>query len=467
MTPPAARLVVPAIRWDAEDRFEKARAAAFAELDLGVGGFILFGGPAAEVATLTRDLANHAGRPLLFAADLERGAGQQFTGLTEVPPPGALGRLEDLAAVRRAGMVTAREARSLGITLVLAPVADLDSEAANPIIQSRSFGSDPEAVSRAVAAWVEGCRAGGCGACLKHFPGHDRTTRDSHPELPAVDATPDQLAADLLPFRAGIDAGAEAVMTAHVRYRAIDPVEPATYSRPVIDLLRSDLAFGGLVVSDALIMAGANRKGGPGAAALAAVSAGVDLLLYPQDPAGTVDALHRATANGAISEARLQDAVVRLDSLCAGGATGPAVDAADGTWAAAVADRVLSQGLVRGSAPRLEGPLAVTVIDDDHGGPFPPGSTQWVEDGVAGMAGPDPRTVVLLFAEPRGWKERAGLSEAARSDVAAAAEDAALVVVFGHPRLAADVPGSAPVLVAWHRQRLMQDAVIRWIESRR
>jgi beta-glucosidase-like glycosyl hydrolase len=152
-----AELFYPAIRWDAVHGFESSRGAIDEALQLGVGGFIIFGGPSEHVASLTEDLHSKSRVPLLIGADLERGAGQQFAGQTALPPLAAIASLEDLQSIRRAAGVSALEARSLGINWIYAPDCDLDIEPDNPIIGTRSFGSDPERVAEYAAAWIDAC----------------------------------------------------------------------------------------------------------------------------------------------------------------------------------------------------------------------------------------------------------------------------------------------------------------------
>ncbi len=276
------RLILPALRWRDDTGFAHEAGTIAAALGFGAGGFILFGGRPDAVRALTAELRERAGRPLLIAADLERGAGQQFPGLTEFPPPGALASLDDPGAIRAAASTTAREALSLGINWVLAPVADLDVEPANPIVQSRSFGADPAQVADAVATWVEACQAAGALACVKHFPGHGRTTRDSHDHLPTVEADLATLErTDLVPFQRGIASGVATVMTGHLRVPALDPSgAPATFSAPILGYLRKQLHFDGLIVTDALMM-GAAATGAAGSPAVRALAAGCDLLCYP------------------------------------------------------------------------------------------------------------------------------------------------------------------------------------------
>ncbi|HEU5049579.1 MAG TPA: glycoside hydrolase family 3 N-terminal domain-containing protein, partial [Gemmatimonadales bacterium] len=241
--PDPARLIFPALRWSDETAFDHEEELVEESLALGVGGFIIFGGPAEVVKKLTRELRTRAGRPLVIGADLERGAGQQFAGLTELPPPLALAALHDLDAIREAGAVTARDAASVGINWVFAPVADLDLAANNPIVQTRSFGTDPAEVAACVGAWIEGCQGAGVLACAKHYPGHGRTTTDSHAGLPVVEADAEALrTVDRVPFAAAVRAGVAAIMTAHVAYPALDHGSlPATLSSEVIGALRGEL----------------------------------------------------------------------------------------------------------------------------------------------------------------------------------------------------------------------------------
>ena len=181
-----AELFYPAIRWEESGGYEAQRSGIEEALKLGVGGFILFGGPSEHVVALTEDLHSKSKAALLIGADLERGAGQQFAGQTALPPLAAIASLEDLQTVRRAAGVTAREARELGINWIYAPDCDLDIEPDNPIVGTRSFGSNPDRVGEYAAGWIDACQAEGVLACAKHFPGHGRTTVDSHKELPRV-----------------------------------------------------------------------------------------------------------------------------------------------------------------------------------------------------------------------------------------------------------------------------------------
>jgi beta-glucosidase len=468
----AARLILPALRSEALSGFAHEAGRIADALEIGAGGFIIFGGTAESVRKLTADLLRRAGRPLLLAADLERGAGQQISGLTEFPPPLALASLGDPAIVRWAASVTAQEARAVGINWVFAPVADLDVLPENPIVQTRAFGGNPNDVATCVRHWIEGCQAAGALACAKHYPGHGRTTVDSHIALPVVEAPAAALrSADLLPFTVAIESGVASIMTAHVAYPTLDSSNlPATLSRTLLGELRTKSRFDGLVVTDALVMDGALAGRRESDAAVQAIQAGADLLLYPNDPRRVRDALEAALSSGSLGRDRLEESLRRYErALTTATAPTPPVTRGPFDSAEALADALLKNGMVRGSPPTLAGPLDLVVVDDDIGGPYPPGASDYAQRSL----GPEligrysgGSRVVLVFAEPRAWKGRSGLAAASREALAHHASGADLIVLFGHPRLLAELPSRAPVLLAWHRQRLMQEAVARWLGER-
>ncbi len=467
-----ARLILPALRSEALSGFAHEAGRIADALEIGVGGFIIFGGTAESVRRLTADLLRRAGRPLLLAADLERGAGQQISGLTEFPPPLALASLNDPGVVRWAASVTAQEARAVGINWIFAPVADLDVLADNPIVQTRAFGADPNEVATCVRHWVEGCQSAGALACAKHYPGHGRTTVDSHITLPIVEAPAAELrASDFLPFTVAVESGVASIMTAHVAYPTLDDSNlPATLSRTLLGELRTKSRFDGLVVTDALIMDGALSGRRESDAAVQAVQAGADLLLYPNDPRRVRDALEAALSSGNLKPERLEESLSRYERALAR-ATAPTPPVTRGPYesAEALADALLKQGMVRGSPPTLVGPLDLVVVDDDIGGPYPPSPSDYVHRAL----GPEligrysgGSRVVMVFAEPRAWKGRSGLGSGSRDALVHHGTGADLIILFGHPRLLAELPNRAPVLLAWHRQRLMQEAVARWLLRR-
>jgi len=466
-----ARLVCPAIRWR-RGSFNSERSKIREALAAGVGGFILFGGTRAAVATLTASLRQQAGRPLLLGSDLERGAGQQIRGLTELPPPAALGYLNDLDATYTCGSVTATEAQAVGLTWIFAPVCDLDVEPKNPIVQTRSFGADPAGVGRHAAAWIKGCQEHGVMACAKHYPGHGRTTTDSHEGLAVVDATLAELQqTDVNPFVEAVKVGVGSVMPAFVAYPKWDSSgSAATFSRLILDYLRASLGFDGLVVTDAFIMGGATAVAPEGVAAVAAVNAGCDMLLYPTDWAGVVRALEQVGAE------RAGQAIQRYEKAVSPGAPprGQPTDLDDAMlaehqqFADGLADRAVH--LIRGETPALGKALSVSIVDDDVGGPYsiPPRDVfakTLVGMGIGVPRHPEPGTrhLVLVYAEPRSWKGRGDLGPRSIAQLERLVPDASLVVLFAHPRLAAQVPGDVPILCAWHGQALMQRAAARWV----
>jgi len=286
-------------------------------VDVGVGGYIAFGGNVDSTPELIADLAESSPHPLLVGSDLERGLGQQLEGGTVFPSQMALGAsgIPDLAFAQ--GWVTGVEARAVGINLVFAPVVDVMTEPSNPIIGVRAFADEPWAVADLGSAFIQGCQTWGVGATAKHFPGHGDTRLDSHIELPTVSADRATMdARELVPFRSAIAAGVRAVMTAHVAYPALDGDVPATLSPNIVDgLLRQDLGFDGLVVTDALLMGAIAGKLGPGEAAVRALLAGCDVLLAPSDVQAAIDAVHDAVIKGRLSVERIERSLARIDAF--------------------------------------------------------------------------------------------------------------------------------------------------------
>ncbi len=291
----ARPLLVPAIRLDRGETVEETRRALRRAAEPWCAGFLLFGGDAEGVARLTARLRDAAGRDLLVAADMERGAGQQVRGLTTHPEARILGLGATPADVETLARQTAREAASVGIDVLFAPVLDVSSEPTNPIVGERAFDWDPARVATLGGAFLRGVRAEGALAVAKHYPGHGATTLDSHVARPVVRARRALLEArDLVPFHRALDRGLlDAVMTAHVAYPALDAEgRIATESPPIIDALRARAAPSGVVVvTDALTMAGALGDGGPADAARRALAAGADLLLYADDEEAVAAAL--------------------------------------------------------------------------------------------------------------------------------------------------------------------------------
>jgi beta-N-acetylhexosaminidase len=256
--------------------------------------------------------------PLLVGSDFERGASMRVAGTTVFPHAMAFGAAGDPEFSRFEGQVTAREARALGVQWVYYPVADVNINPDNPVLNIRSFGEDPQAVAAQVAAFIEGAHSDPHNYVLttaKHFPGHGDTSVDSHLNLAAVPASRERLeSVELVPFRAAIAAGTDAVMTAHVAVPALAPPDlPATLSPAILTgLLRGELGFQGLVITDALDMGGIVKGFPAGDAAVRAIEAGADALLMPSDPEAAIRAVVAAVEKGRIKRARIEESVVKV-----------------------------------------------------------------------------------------------------------------------------------------------------------
>ncbi len=282
---------------------------------LQVGGIIIsVGGPFAIAAKLNA-LQLRSKLPLLVSADLEWGAAMRVVGATAFPQIMAVGATGDSNDAYTIGAAGALEGRAVGIHVNFAPDADLNNNPMNPIINTRSFGEDPRAVSALVRAYVRGVHDGGMLATLKHFPGHGDTETDSHIGLPVITAGYARLdTLELVPFRAGIGAGADVVMSAHIAFPALTgSSEPGTLSAAVLTgLLRDSLHFDGLVVTDALQMGAIVSKYGAGEATVRAFVAGSDVLLMPASPDSALDAMTVAVESGRITHDRLDASVRRV-----------------------------------------------------------------------------------------------------------------------------------------------------------
>jgi beta-N-acetylhexosaminidase len=272
-----------------------------------------------ETVTLLNGLQRESRLPLLVAADFEQGvlpAG--LFGTTVFPHAMAFGAAGKPKYAEEFGRITAQESRAIGVHWNLFPVADVNSNPVNPIIGTRAFGADPKQVGDLVAAYITGARANGLLTTAKHFPGHGNTKTDSHLSLAKVDDDLKTLTAvDLPPFRRAIEAGVDAIMTAHVRVPALDsnPDRVATTSPKVVtDLLKNQLGFKGLVVADALDMAGLTRlyRTNPGRAAVDTFKAGNDVLTMPANLDASYQAVLAAVRSGEISQSRLDESVLKI-----------------------------------------------------------------------------------------------------------------------------------------------------------
>jgi beta-N-acetylhexosaminidase len=309
--------------------------------DNKVGGIILFRGPVYESVILVNRMQQLARYPLLISADLEAGAGMRFDDTVNFPWNMAVGATGNPEYARRQGEITAREARALGVQQIFAPVVDVNNNAANPVINVRSYGEDPADVSRFAAAFTEGAQNAGAIATAKHFPGHGDTAVDSHRGLPEINVSRERLnTVEFVPFKATVDAGVGAVMVGHIALPQIDatavkplpenlkskPTDPdqngeiieekaampATMSPVIGNILRNDLKFDGMIVTDALSMSGLTIYFTQEEAAVRALEAGADMLLKPADVDASFRGVLKAVKSGRITEQRVEESARRI-----------------------------------------------------------------------------------------------------------------------------------------------------------
>jgi beta-N-acetylhexosaminidase len=299
------------------DAIEKYHVGSFA-MTVHVDGPYLLRSEPYEAAELLNRLQSDSKLPLLFAADFERGVSMRLMGTTVFPHAMAFGGDGKLEDAETFGRITAEESRAIGIHWNFFPDADVNSNPANPIINTRSFGEDPKQVGDLVAAYIAGAHEGGMLTTVKHFPGHGDTATDSHLGVASVNVDRAHLdSIELPPFRQAIAAGVDSVMVAHVTVPALDP-DPnhvATISPPIVsELLEKQLGFKGIIVTDALDMAGLTRlfANNIGRSAVESFKAGNDLLLIPADFPASYNAMLQAVQSGEISRERLDRSVLKI-----------------------------------------------------------------------------------------------------------------------------------------------------------
>jgi beta-N-acetylhexosaminidase len=380
-------------------------------LDEGLAGVTLFAtnvGDPAELRRLTAEL--RAGRPeALVAIDEEGGDVTRLAHRTGSPYPGnaALGAADDPDLTRTVYAAIGADLARAGITLDLAPDVDVNTTDDNPVIGTRSFGSDPALVARHAAAAVAGLQSAGVAACAKHYPGHGATTTDSHLALPTVDATRRLLRdRDLPPFAAAIDAGTRAIMTAHIRVPELTGTDPATFSPAALDLLRREYAFPGVIITDALEMRGATAAAGRvGAAAVLALAAGADLLCIGarvdrELVEHVVAEIVAAVRDGRLTTERLEQAAARTADLAAWTRRTHQLPPPDTTIGYAAARRAIR---IEGSVAGFTDPLVVQ-LESGHSiaeGRLPWGLAPHLDD-------VEQLTVVPAEASPEALLARAG-----------------------------------------------------------
>ena len=483
--------------------------------DNHVGGFIWFLSNVYETALLNEKLQEMSRTPLLVSADLESGIGMRFLDTTFWPSAMAIAATSDPNYAEKEGQVVAREARAVGVNHILAPVADVNVDPDNPVINTRSFGEDPVEVGKFVAAFIRGVQSEHVLACAKHFPGHGDTHVDSHRSLPVLSVTRERLdQVELVPFRHAIDTGVKSIMIGHLSLPSIEPelapvrdighgdnpwgtrpeeipaagTIPATISHRIIDgLLRHDLGYKGLVVSDAFDMGGLTEHFDPGEAAIRAIEAGEDQIMMSPNVDAAIAAVKQAVKSGRISEARIDESVKRiLDAKTWSGT--PHIDTEnifhtiDSPEHRALAEEIAEHALtlVRAQSGVLplkrETRVALVMVTDSTENPL----ADLQREITARLASPpqvltiDPRSampamprdvdvaIVALAVRTRSGAGQIAVPAAAR-DFVRALNIPVVAISFGSPYLLREIPIAGTYVCAYGIQPVMQIAASRAI----
>ena len=414
----------------------------------GLGGVCLFSRNVrdpGQLATLTAALREERD-DVVVSVDEEGGdvTRLELASGSSYPGAWALGVVDDVSLTERVGAAIAADLARAGVTLNFAPVADVNTNPDNPVIGIRSFGGDAELVARHVAAFVRGHQGAGVAACAKHFPGHGDTREDSHHELPTIEPDAAAFEEALLPFRAAVEAGVRAVMTAHIRVPALDDA-PATLSRALLDgLLRGELGFEGAIVTDALEMRAVSATVGVEEGAVRSLTAGGDALLLGHDlgeesVAGVVAAVVAAVRDGRLSEERVAEAAARVAVL---GCAADVASESDRAVGREAADRAL---FVDG-AVRLAGAQLVVVLAPEPGvaagparhdlGDVLPDAETVTLTGANGLPDVRGRQVVIVLRDAHRHEWQRAVAERLLADA-----DGAVVVETGIPLWRPDAPG--------------------------
>jgi beta-glucosidase-like glycosyl hydrolase len=435
----------------------------------GVAGFILFGGEVEQARHFIQRLQAESELPLIIAADLERGLGQQLEGGTPLPPamalakatrrgrsPGAAGRKgrsADLLLLRKTFKTLAEEARYAGINVILAPVLDINTNPKNPIICTRSFGEDGGTVSFFGCEMIKAVQALGIAACAKHFPGHGDTSVDSHISLPVIERGLDELQKkELRPFARAVQCGVEMIMLGHLSVPAVDPSGiPLSISQKAVLYLRKNMKYKGLLITDAMNMGGLGGYSEE-KASFEAVSAGVDLLLHPSDTEKIVSYFRRRKA--VFDGSRLEKFRRRLPRMAS---PSPPAFAMNRRLSRLLAKKAITTSgrFEPGSRPFL---LILNDEDDERGSVFSrrlrehvPGSASLTltrGSEVCRVAIPAGRSlVVAVFSETKAWK--GGVSEWLHRQIDYLKDRADLFVSFGSPYLFDMIADTPKMFVYW------------------
>lgn len=436
----------------------------------GVGGFILFGGSIPGTPYAIAMLQERAKAPLLITSDIERGLGQQIEGGTRFPNQWAVAEAiapenpDDMALLHEMLNIVRTECVSAGIHAVFSPVADVNSNPGNPIICTRSFGEDPKRASWFVKEYVKGLQffnppqsplnlrgeERGVLSCAKHFPGHGDTAVDSHTSLPVISADKKRLEmVELPPFKAAIEAGVKMIMVGHLCVPALEPEPvPATFSKRIVtDILRGEMGFRGVVVTDALDMGALKTLCDEGEAGVRALAAGCDILLHPTEPLKMIEAVVKAVEDGRLPFERVEDAFNRVMDLKRGVHVRAYCNTPlpENVRNIQVAERIAGKAIKIRKEKGLSssGNVVCLVIDDDGDGSvatpflnamkerFPDLKTASSPSEIA-----EGETIVVpVFSKVSAWKGSSGLSKNSLEKAKSAIERGgrSVLISFGSP----------------------------------
>ncbi|MDQ3283628.1 MAG: hypothetical protein M3Q69_19675 [Acidobacteriota bacterium] len=450
--------------------------------DNHIGGVIWFQSTTTETARVNAHLQSLARVPLLISADLEAGMGMRFTDAEWWPPAMAIAAAGDPQFAEAQARATARAARAIGINHIFAPVADVNVDRENPVINTRSFGENANEVARSVAAFVRGLEDEGVLATAKHFPGHGDTHVDSHRALPVLGVTRERLEeVELVPFRAAIAAGVSSIMIGHLSVPALDATHapvlrdfdnvygttrdevphhatmPATLSKPIIDLLRNELRFDGLVITDAMDMGGLAAHFDPGEAAVRAIEAGEDQVLFSPEPDLAIRAVKDAVRSGRLPMSRIDEAVERVMHAKRKVAAGPRASREPQFTADDIAERAIrivrdTNNLLPLRAKKIAA-IAVTPHDD---------SLDLALQGINANANVDDADVLVMLLAIRPKSGAGAISIPPNAlDFALRHAQKTIAISFGSPYIERELEGVSTFICAWGPQPVLQRAALR------
>ena len=465
------QMVMPRLDFRADGSLKLAKKLVG---EFHVGGFIIFGGDIESVRSAVEELQALSEVPLLFGCDAERGLGQIVSGGSIFPFTMALGAAGDEGLVYSEALFTAREMRESGFNLIFAPVLDVNSNSENPIINVRSYGDDPDLVSRMGGAFIMGCRDGGIFSCGKHFPGHGSAAADSHSELPVLALTREELfGRDLKPFRSAIAEGVDMLMTAHIALPGITGCnDPATISGEVVrGMLRDSLGYGGVVITDSFHMSGINRLGDEVDLALRALRAGCDIILDPQDPYTLLKGLNEAVAEGTLGEEVIHETAGRIISLKKSLPEGSPENTTQSKEGGRKLSRLIAEksvSVLRGRSLKLRRALLCTFDVTESGqdaaavfaGRLRDAGVVFEEVNVtpstdmgklSSDAGDDTALICLVFTTVGAWKKQFSLPDFMRAALErlSSTPGESVLVSFGSPYVVGGLAGFGTVICAF------------------